>query len=376
MKENYCTIPIREIKELLKQGKKVKVKTLNNDYADILEYVEKGIQRTFLVSLENNKNIKVSSKHRFFTNAGWLKTIQLEIDNHSILCADGNYSVIKSIEQVTSENIVDIRVDHPEECYFGNDMLNHNTGKSLLAYMILRDCASRGGVSVLIDTENAANIDFLRMLGLEPDKNLVYSQTDTVEDVFKIIETVITQVRQSDRNRLVTIVWDSIAGTSTRKEMNDAVGDANVALVARLMGQGLRRIKSLIGNQRICLVFLNQLRDKIGIMFGDPKTVPGGNAVPFFADVRIRLYTGPKIKAGEDIIGIQTRAKVLKTRFGPPFREAMLNVYFNRGLIDEDSWIEHLIKRKLIKGAPQKSDTTKVSKSESILAGLDALFFS
>jgi len=231
-----------------------------------------------------------------------------------------------------------------------------STGKSLLAYMILKDCAAKGGVSVLIDTENAANINFLRMLGLEPEKNLIYTQADTVEDVFNMIETIIKQVRTNDKNKLLTIVWDSVAQTSTRKEMEGDTGDATVGLVARLIGQGLRKIIRMIGDQRIALVFLNQLRDKIGVIFGDPKTTPGGNAIPFAADVRIRLYTAGKITAGKDVLGVGTRAKVMKTRFGPPFREASLNIYFDKGLIDEEGWFEYLKSKKLVtKISAQKS---------------------
>ena len=149
--------------------------------------------------------------------------------------------------------------------------------------MILKDCISKDGIAVLIDTENSANIEFLNMLGLKPDKNLIYSQVDTIEDVFSIIEHVITEVRKTDKKKLVAIVWDSIAGTSTRKEMEEDVGDAQVALFARLIGQGLRKIKKLIGEQRICLVFLNQLRSKIGVSFGDPYCVD-----PFTTKIRVR----------------------------------------------------------------------------------------
>jgi len=207
----------------------------------------------------------------------------------------------------------------------------------------------------MLRTENAANISFLKMLGLEPDKNLVYSQADTVEDVFNIIETIIKTVRKNDRNKLITIVWDSIAGTSTRKEMEEDVGNVQVAMVPRLLGQGLRKVIRQIGDQRIALIFLNQLRSKIGMVFGDPMTPPGGNAVPFFADVRLRLLTAGKIKAGNDIIGVGTKAKVVKTRFGPPFRECIFNIYFDKGIVDEESWITYLKSKKLIRKEKEKS---------------------
>lgn len=236
-----------------------------------------------------------------------------------------------------------------------------STGKSLLAYMILKSCADQGGVSVLIDTENAANIQFLEMLGLEPSKNLTYIQVDTVEDVFEAIDTVVKLVRSKNRkkDRLVTIVWDSIAATSSKVEMEEDVGNKQVAMVPRLLGQGLRKVIREIGDEKIALIFLNQMRSKIGVVFGDPMTCPGGNAVPFFASVRVRLYPAGKIKSGDDIVGVRTKCRVVKTRFGPPHRETLIDIYFKRGLVEEGSWYDYLKSKKLIKPAPKRDGSGK-----------------
>ena len=217
------------------------------------------------------------------------------------------------------------------------------TGKSLISYMVLRDCLDRGGIPVLIDTESACNFDFLRMLGLEPDKNLIYVQPDSIEDVFKTIETVIKNIREQNKNQLCCIVWDSIAATSADVELQKDTGESLVGVHARLIGQGLRKVIRLIARQRISLVFLNQLRTKIGVVFGDPDTTPGGRAVPFLASVRLKLYRAGKVKAGNDVIGVGIKAKVAKNRMGPPHREAILQVYFTRGLIDEESWLDILL---------------------------------
>jgi recombination protein RecA len=217
------------------------------------------------------------------------------------------------------------------------------TGKSLISYMILRDCLDRGGVPVLIDTESSCNFDFLRLLGLEPDKNLIYIQPDSIEDVFKTIETVIKNIREQHKDKLCCIVWDSIAATSADIELQKDTGDSLVGVHARLIGQGLRKVIRLIAKQRISLVFLNQLRTKIGVVFGDPDTTPGGRAVPFMASVRLKLYSAGKVKAGNDVIGVGIKAKVAKNRMGPPLREAFLQVYFTRGLIDEESWLDILL---------------------------------
>ena len=241
------------------------------------------------------------------------------------------------------------------------------SGKSLLSYMILKDCQDKGGIPVLIDTENAANEDFLRLIGLEfyPEGSLVYIQVDSIEGVFKAIEDIIRRIRENDKDKLCCIVWDSVAGTSTDAEIQGDYGDATVGLAARLIGQGLRKIIRFIGTQRVSLVFLNQIRQKIGVFFGDDTVTPGGKAIPFFAAVRIRLYSGGKVKAGKDVLGVGIRPKIVKNRMGPPHREADLKMYFNRGLIDEEGWIDILLKfGKAKKISAQKSEIVNEDNGE------------
>ena len=239
------------------------------------------------------------------------------------------------------------------------------TGKSLLSYMILKDCQDKGGQPILIDTENAANWSFLKLLGLkarEEGGNLLYLQPETIEAVFKAIENIVRRVRENDKNKLCCIVWDSVAGTSTNAEIQGEYGDATIGLGARLIGQGLRKSIRFIGNQRIAVVFLNQLREKIGISFGDPTVSPGGKAIPFFSSVRIKLYTDGTIKAGKDTIGVGIKPKIIKNRLGPPHREAKLKMYFSRGLIDEESWLDVLL---------QSGDAEKISAQKSSITNKD-----
>ena len=239
------------------------------------------------------------------------------------------------------------------------------TGKSLLSYMILKDCQDKGGQPILIDTENAANWSFLKLLGLkarEEGGNLLYLQPETIEAVFKAIENIIRRVRENEKNKLCCIVWDSVAGTSTNAEIQGEYGEATIGLGARLIGQGLRKSIRFIGNQRISVVFLNQLREKIGITFGDPTVSPGGKAIPFFSSVRIKLYTDGTIKADKDTIGVGIKPKIIKNRLGPPHREAKLKMYFSRGLIDEESWLDVLL---------QSGDAEKVSAQKSSIINKD-----
>jgi len=239
------------------------------------------------------------------------------------------------------------------------------TGKSLLSYMILKDCQDKGGQPILIDTENAANWSFLKLLGLkarEEGGNLLYLQPETIEAVFKAIENIVRRVRENDKNKLCCIVWDSVAGTSTNAEIQGEYGEATIGLGARLIGQGLRKSIRFIGNQRIAVVFLNQLREKIGIAFGDPTISPGGKAIPFFSSVRIKLYTDGTIKAGKDTIGVGIKPKIIKNRLGPPHREARLKMYFSRGLIDEESWLDVLL---------QSGGAEKISSQKSSIINKD-----
>jgi len=239
------------------------------------------------------------------------------------------------------------------------------TGKSLISYLILKDCLDKGGLPVLIDTESACNFDFLRMLGLEPDRNLIYLQPYSIEQVFKSIEEVIRKLREENKDRLYCIVWDSVAATSTDLELENDFGQSQVGVHARLIGQGLRKVIRLIASERISLVFLNQLRTKIGVMFGDPDTTPGGRSIPFMSSVRIKLYSDGKLKAGSDIIGMGIKPKIAKNRMGPPHRECHLKMYFSRGLIDEESWLDILIKSGVCeKISAQKSSYTDKSTGE------------
>lgn len=241
------------------------------------------------------------------------------------------------------------------------------TGKSLLSYMILKDCQDKGGIPVLIDTENAANEDFLRLLGLKfyPEGSLVYVQVESVEKVFQAIEEMIRKIKENNPDKLCCIVWDSVAGTSTDAEVQNDYGEATIGMQARMIGQGLRKLIRFVGQQRVALVFLNQVRQKIGVFFGDDTVTPGGKAIPFFSSVRMKLYSGGKVKAGKDVIGVGIKPKLIKNRMGPPHRDAELKMYFTRGLIDEESWLDVLLKDgTAAKISQQKSSITNKDTGE------------
>jgi recombination protein RecA len=223
------------------------------------------------------------------------------------------------------------------------------SGKSLLSAHLLAETQRKGGVAVLIDTETAVSREFLEAIGVDISK-LLYVSVDTVEGIFEACETIIEQVRKGDKDRLVTIVVDSVAAASSKKEMEaDYDKDGYATDKAIIISKAMRKITNVIGRQKISVVFTNQLRQKLGVMFGDPWTTSGGKALAFHASVRIRLKNMGQIKAGERIIGIKVRAQVIKNRLGPPLRSADFDIFFDRGIDNYGGWLKVMKDNKLVK---------------------------
>lgn len=225
------------------------------------------------------------------------------------------------------------------------------SGKSLLSAHLLAETQKQGGVAVLIDTETAVSREFFDAIGVDVSK-LLYVSVDTVEDIFETIDTIIEKVRTSDKEKLVTIVVDSVAAASTKKEMEaDYEKDGYATDKAIIISKAMRKITNVIGRQKIAVVFTNQLRQKLGVMFGDPWTTSGGKALAFHASVRIRLKNMGQIKAGDKIIGIKVRAQVIKNRLGPPLRSADFDIYFDSGIDNYGGWLKVMKDSKLVKQA-------------------------
>jgi len=218
------------------------------------------------------------------------------------------------------------------------------SGKSLLAAHALLNTQRKNGLAVYIDTENAISTEYLTAIGLNL-KDMLYIPLETVEDVFEAVEVIIEKVRSSDKNRLVTIVVDSIAGASTKTEMAaDFDKDGYATAKALIISKAMRKITNLIGRERICLIITNQLRQKLNApAFSDPWTTPGGKGIPFHASVRLRLSSIGAIKAKveghDEIVGSRVKAKLVKNRVGPPLRECEYEIYFDSGIDDYSSWL-------------------------------------
>ena len=225
-----------------------------------------------------------------------------------------------------------------------------SSGKSLIGAHILAETQKKGGVAVYIDTETAVSTEFLEAIGVDINQ-MLYLHLETVEDIFGAIEEIVAKVRESDKDRLVTILVDSLAAATTKVELEAEFDkDGWATSKAIILSKAMRKITQMIGRQKIALVFTNQLRQKLGVMFGDPWTTSGGKALPFHASTRIRLKNVGQIKDKKNnTIGIKIKGQVIKNRLGPPMRTAEFPLYFDKGIDNYGSWLTVMKEHKICK---------------------------
>jgi len=217
-------------------------------------------------------------------------------------------------------------------------------GKSHIATQIARTTQKMGGIVVYIDTENATSVENLGMLGVDVSKRFVYVDTHCTEEVLSIAEATIMKAKAMDKDVPITIVWDSVAASSPKAELLGDYDKESIGLQARAISKGMRKITGVIANQNVLFVILNQTRTKIGVMYGDPDTTPGGKAIPFHASTRIKLGAGQQIKDGDDVIGIHVSAKTIKNKVAPPFRKINFEIHFGVGIKEHEQVFDLLRK--------------------------------
>ncbi len=216
-----------------------------------------------------------------------------------------------------------------------------SSGKTTLTLHLIAESQKKGGVAAFIDAEHALDPQYAKRLGVDT-LNLLFSQPDYGEQALEIVETLVRS------NAVDIIVIDSVAALVPKNEIEGEMGDSHVGLQARLMSQALRKLTSIVSKSHCAVIFINQIREKIGVMFGSPETTTGGRALKFYSSVRLDIRRIGALKEGENIVGNRTRVKVVKNKVAPPFKECEFDIMYNQGISYEGDLVDLGVKHNVV----------------------------